>query len=219
MEVVSQKPQEKDSALRVLRDTQFMSQHIRDHNGTCLYAALPFVMWQPHQTECVWKWGPEYQAKLQKRQNTSLEQINRLYLFADEVLSSGGEICIQWPKDSTVWLRPEVVGFVHKHDLILAVVDTCACGDVETNGKPIQHSLQCMCSSERQAVSLDCLRCHCYCDVQHAGWQNSMDIPKPLGFVILSSWYGHHNFAPALPCGPVMQKLSSPEVGGQGRFC
>ena len=124
---------------------------------------------------------------------------------AELALSLGGEVSFEWPRHCGGWLRPELISFITKHNLFSVLVDGCATGMTNKDDVPVLKQWRFITSSHRQAVSLGHLRCQHDPDFQHAEISGSTtrgteEYSLPLCRTMLSSIFGSHGHAPAMPC-------------------
>ena len=125
--------------------------------------------------------------------------------IGDAVLAAGGHVSFEWPRHCSGWILPELMYFIHRHNLFVADVDGCACGMTDSKGEPMLKKWRFITSSERQAQSLSSLRCQHHKDFVHSEISGSKTkgterYPDKLCHTMLSSLFGHWHFVPAMPC-------------------
>eukprot|EP00973_Karenia_brevis_P028618 3945232-Karenia_brevis.AAC.1 len=58
----------------------------------------------------------------------SRKLLRKFINLVDHVLESGGHVSLEWPRQCTGWLLPELISFIKKWDLYSVNVDGCRAG-------------------------------------------------------------------------------------------
>ena len=80
------------------------------------------------------RYGKKYRLKLEASRAESIMFLNNFIACAEIAFAQGGEVSFEWPKNCLGWLRPELIKFITKHELLSILVDGCATGMCAKNG-------------------------------------------------------------------------------------
>ena len=114
----------------------------------------------------------------------------------------------EWPRWCTGWHEKMIIDMIYQLDMHTALVDGCSVGVVDEHGVPIKKPWRFVCTSPRQAASLDALRCTHEADFKHPECVGSRTAktafyPSPLCRTILASLFGFHHHCPSVVCKPI----------------
>ena len=194
-----------------------LKKEIKARPGCSIHGSLPCTVWCTWQRLNAHRYGPDFRAKLEVRRNESVEMLKSFIGCAEIVLSQGGEVSFEWPRDCLGWLRPELIDFITRNDLYSVLVDGCATGLVDKDGTPMLKRWRFVTSSHRQAAALEKLRCKHDKDFKHSAIEGSKtkgteSYTIQLCRTMLSSVFGCFEHAPACPCHKVKETFEHREA-------
>jgi len=204
---------DKVTVIRVTKETDFskpatvekLMQHLRDNPGCSMHGSLPCTVWSAWQWMAVYRYGKQYQHKLDKRRQQSRKMIRSFAKCAELCIKLGGEVSFEWPDNCSGWLQKDLIKLIHELQLQTVLVDGCACGMTDGKGTPVLKRWRFVTSSERVATSLRALRCKHPADFKHAEicgglTKKTEEYPHKLCHTLLGALFSFANHTPALPC-------------------
>ena len=191
-----------------LGNSQFVKQFgelLESLPGCSLHGSLPCTVWSVWQYMAVHRYGPDYQAKLDRRRAHSVLMLRNFIKLADICLANGGQISFEWPRYCTGWLRKELLEFIHKYNLHSVFVDGCAVGMTNPEGVPIKKEWRFITSHRLQAYALSRLWCSCsqpHGEIAGGVTKKTESYPVPLCRIMLGSLFGvkAYTATPSLAC-------------------
>ena len=162
--------------------------------GCCLLGSLPGDGWQRKANGFeLWKTQKYLLGFLQ---------------VAAVVMSNGGEVAIEFPRDSTCWMYTEMQAFQDQFNLKSVCFEGCAFGITSLSGCPLKAPWRMLTTNRRLTQNLSVFECPHDQGTKHEGahslWPRISFYPDMFFRTVLVSLYpfaGEFNL-PALPCVP-----------------
>ena len=182
--------------------------------GTYLIGTVPHKVWSPSEWAKVKRSGPEYLKGLQEKRTKSLQHLQELLDTGDAVLRQGGEFTLHAPADSSLWLRPEVLSYVCRHELYTQEVEISEeeDGPRDTTPKVLWRYVT---SNKGTALNLR--------EFNPKKFKGKTALPRivrnwtSVGHILLTSMYGYSAIAPAMPVvAHVLQEMHRENDGSEG---
>ena len=130
---------------------------------------------------------------------------------ASVVIANGGEVVLEWPRDSSCWMLPEVQAFEDQFGLRKVSFDGCAIGLVSLSGVPYDAPWQIMTSSKCTIDNFQSFRCSHSSATKHCSARTLgprvTHYPETFHKVLLVSLFPSAFQSPALPCVPSLPQL------------
>ena len=129
--------------------------------GCDLWGSVPDSPWNclQHPSQNLDKPGSKKKLKGQRR--LSIRMLKNFIKVAEQVLSQGGTVSFEWPKNCSGWKLPLLLEFIARHGLYEAITDGCAFGIENHLGDPLKKSWRVVTSSFKLAQNLSAKRgCH-----------------------------------------------------------
>ena len=132
---------------------------------------------------------------------------------ASVVIANGDEVVLEWPRDASCWMLPEVQAFEDQFGLRKVSLDGCAIGLMSLSGVPYDAPWQIMTSSKRTIANFQPFRCSHSDATKHSSaralWPRVAHYPESFHKVLLVSLFPFANAfqSPALPCVPSLPQL------------
>ena len=162
--------------------------------GCCLLGSLPGDGWQRKANGFeLWKTQKYLLGFLQ---------------VAAVVMSNGGEVAIEFPRDSTCWMYTEMQAFQDQFNLKSVCFEGCAFGITSLSGCPLKAPWRMLTTNRRLAQNLSVFECPHDHGTKHEGahslWPRISFYPDMFFRTVLVSLYpfAEEFNLPALPCVP-----------------
>ena len=122
--------------------------------GCELWGSVPNPPWNclQHPSQNLDKPGSKKKLKGQGR--LSIRMLKNFIKVAEQVLSQGGTVSFEWPKNCSGWKLPLLSEFIAGHGLYEAITDGCAIGMKNHLGEPSKKSWRVVTSSFKLAQNL-----------------------------------------------------------------
>ena len=143
---------------------------------------------------------------------------------AEVVLSQGGHVSFEWPRDCYRWALPELASFIKPHNLYEANTDGCACGMVDQDGVPHLRRWRIVTSCWKLAENLNAKRRTHPPGFKHSSIEGSKTsrtalYPKPMAYTIIHSLYPRASAeCAAMPVTPFVQHVHVPRDRGDSVY-
>ena len=137
---------------------------------------------------------------------------------ASVVIKNGGEVVLEWPRDASCWLLPEVQAFEDQFGLRKVPFDGCAIGLMSLSGVPYDAPWQIMTSSKRTVTNFQPLRCSHSDATKHSSaralWPRVVHYPEIFHKVLLVSLFPFADAfkTTALPCVPPCHSFTARKI-------
>ena len=127
---------EKNSNVEDPKQVESLKKLVQLFPGCDLWGSIPCSPWSNWQTMNEHKLGEKFKAKLKRQRARSRRILRNFIAVAEVVLSQGGHVAFEWPKNAAGWALPELIAFIKRHNLYEARTDGCAHGLCDKNGVP-----------------------------------------------------------------------------------
>ena len=178
--------------------------------GSDLWGSIPCGPWSRWQGFNQSRLGT-FREKLRKQRARSRNMLKNFIA----VLSQGGHVSFEWPRDCYGCALPELASFIERHNLYEANTeantDGCAHGMVEQDGVPHLNRWRIGTSCWKLAENLSAKRCTHSPGFKHSSIEGSKMsrtalYPKPMAYTIIHSLYPRASaVCAAMPVTPFVQ--------------
>ena len=115
-------------------------------------------------------YGEGYTEEIATKRAESRKMLASFIAIAELALDLGGEVSFDWPKNCGGWLLDELVRFIIRNRLFVAIVDGCSLGVTDRHGVPALKRWRFLTPSSRMFDAITKFRC------EHDPWFRHADL-------------------------------------------